>query len=211
MSAGARLTKSVDEVVERLLGGGLAIIPTETVYGIAADATNPEAIEALMEAKGRGPDHPLPVQVFSETEARTLVSSWPAHAGILAERFWPGPLTLVVPKNESISARVSAGGPNVGIRCPDHQLTLEVLRRLGRPVAVPSANVTGQAPALDAQSAMSALPGADLLVLDGGTCPGSEPSTVVSLADDPPVLLRAGALPIERIEEVLGVRVQALA
>jgi len=208
MSAGPRLTRSVDEIVSRLLRGGLAIVPTETVYGLAADVTNPEALDALIALKGRAPDHPLPVQAPSIQIARPLAARWSEEADRLARAFWPGPLTIVVPKAPSVPETVSAGLDTVGIRCPDHPLTLEVLRRLGRPIAVPSANPSGQAPPTDGAGAARAFPDADVPVLDGGPCREGLASTVITVAREAPRILRDGALARADIERVLGVPVQ---
>src|SRR5204862_6826011 len=132
-----------DEVLqaaELLRRGGLVAFPTETVYGLGADATNADAVARIFQVKGRPSANPLICHVADEHVARRFARGWPSAASQLAEKFWPGPLTLVLPKTNEIVPQATAGLPTVGLRAPDHPLTLELLRELGRPLAGPSAN-----------------------------------------------------------------------
>ena len=123
-----------------LRGGGLVAFPTETVYGLGADGLNPEAVARIYAAKGRPTTNPVILHVDGVASARALVSHWPHEAKLLVERFWPGPLTLVLPASEVVPAIVRAGGPSVALRCPAHPVALALIRATGRPLAAPSAN-----------------------------------------------------------------------
>lgn len=198
------------EAADILRGGGVVAIPTETVYGLAADATNAEAVRRIFEIKGRPATNPLIVHVADVEGARACVAEWPDEATRLAERFWPGPLTIVLPKAASIVDEVTAGGPTVGVRVPDHPVTLEVIRDLGRGVCAPSANRSEHVSPTTAQHVRDDLGNSVDLILDGGPCRVGIESTVLSLATPVPTALRPGGVSLEALQEVLGeVRVQA--
>ncbi len=184
-------------VVKCLERGGLVAFPTDTVYGLAASALLPEAITALYEAKGRPEHKPLPILVPSIESLCRIVSAVPARARELAARYWPGPLTLVLPKADTIPDIVTAGRPTVGVRMPDHVVALQILRRCPFPVAVTSANISGQAAPVTAQQVLEQLEGRIDLLVDAGRCPGGVPSTVIDLTQDPPAVLRQGPIVLE--------------
>lgn len=191
---------SVQEAATLIRAGKLVAFPTETVYGLGANALDPAAVARIFEAKGRPKTSPLIVHVDSVEMARGLASEWPPAADILAKRYWPGPLTLVVPKRPSIPDIVSAGLPTVGLRMPAHPLALALIRAAGVPIAAPSANrFTELSPTL-AGHVPEAL--ADY-VLDGGPAHVGIESTVLSLAGAP-TLLRPGVIPLTEIEALIG-------
>ncbi|HEU4561782.1 MAG TPA: L-threonylcarbamoyladenylate synthase, partial [Longimicrobium sp.] len=187
-----------------LRGGGLVAFPTETVYGLGAHALDPEAVSRIYQAKGRPSYNPLIVHVATVDAARALSSAWPAEADRLAERFWPGPLTLVVPKSADIPDAVSAGLETVGIRIPAHPVAHALLEAAGIPLAAPSANrSTGISPTT-AEHVRRSLGDAVDLIVDGGPCVVGIESTVLSLAGPVPTILRPGAIPADALREVLG-------
>jgi L-threonylcarbamoyladenylate synthase len=191
---------SVDEAAALIRAGKLVAFPTETVYGLGANALDATAVARIFEAKGRPKTSPLIVHVDSVEMARGLASHWPPAADILTERYWPGPLTLVVPKRASIPDIVTAGLPTVGLRMPAHPLALELIRAAGVPIAAPSANrFTELSPTL----AGHVPEGLADYVLDGGPARVGIESTVLSLAGAP-ALLRPGVIPLTEIESLIG-------
>jgi L-threonylcarbamoyladenylate synthase len=198
----------MSDAVERLSSGGLVAFPTETVYGLGADALNADAVAKVFSIKGRPSRNPLIVHVADVTMARSVTASWSPQAERLASRFWPGPLTIVVPKAAHVPDLVTAGGPNVAVRCPDHPMALELLRRFGKPLVGPSANPSGRVSPTAAAHVRSYFAPQQVLVLDGGACRAGIESTVVSLADPTrPRLLRPGVIGVEAIAEVLDTKV----
>ncbi len=188
--------------VDRLRAGGLVAFPTETVYGLGADALNPDAVARVFAAKGRPSTNPLIVHVADSAMAQTLASTWPAIADRLAAAFWPGPLTLVLPKAAHIPAPVTAGGPTVAIRAPDHPIALELLRRFGGPLVGPSANRSGRVSPTCAQHVRDSFESSTVLVLDGGDCREGIESTVVDVSRGfgaPIEILRQGVLGPEEL------------
>ena len=189
-----------------LRAGGLVAFPTETVYGLGADALNPQAVARIFAAKGRPPDNPLIVHVTGPEQAGpAVVARWPEAARRLVARFWPGPLTLVLPAGPAVPAAVRAGLPTVAVRCPSHPVARALIAAAGTPVAAPSANRSGRPSPTRADDVWADLgPHLDML-LDAGPVPVGVESTVVDVTVWPPRLLRPGGLPVEAIEEVLGV------
>jgi len=187
-----------------LRGGGLVAFPTETVYGLGADATDDRAVARIFAAKGRPQFNPLIVHVASVDQARAI-GVFNETAEQLAQAFWPGALTLVLPlrANAGIAPLVSAGLPSIAIRVPDHALAQDLLRQVGKPIAAPSANPSGKISPTNAQHVFTGLDGLIEAVLDGGPCPVGLESTIVGLKDGP-TLLRPGGLPAEAIEACLG-------
>ncbi len=191
---------------EHLRAGGLVILPTDTVYGIGCEAADAGAVERLLAAKGRGRRMPPPVLVADPADLDGVVSEVPDAARALMDVFWPGPLTLILTADESLTWDLGETGGTIAVRMPDHELALELLGASG-PLAVTSANPTGAPPATDAASARAAFPGrvraagaaggGDILLLDGGATPGPVPSTIVTLAGvhaRAPRVLRQGVL-----------------
>lgn len=187
-----------------LTSGGLVAFPTETVYGLGADATNDRAVARIFEAKGRPRFNPLIVHVADAEIARQLVD-WSDAAEILASAFWPGPLTLILPLAEGaeVSDLVTGGLPTLAVRMPDHSVARDLLKKVGRPVAAPSANVSGRLSPTSASHVFEGLSGRIEAVLDAGSCAVGLESTIVGLSGAPS-LLRPGGLPIEVIENALG-------
>ena len=194
----------IRQAAQILRSGGLVAFPTETVYGLGADATNADAVERIFTAKGRPGTNPLIVHVADESIARRYAAVWPEKASQLARAFWPGPLTLVLPKSPSIVDRATAGGKTVGLRVPDHPLALELLRAFGGAVAAPSANRSNRVSPTTAQHVRDELGGSVDLILDGGPCRVGIESTVLDLSGDVPAILRPGGLSRERIEAIIG-------
>ncbi|NDY95766.1 L-threonylcarbamoyladenylate synthase [Wenzhouxiangella limi] len=161
--------------------GRLIAIPTETVYGLAAPIDRPELVERIFALKGRPPDHPLIVHVASRAQARVCVSDWPEVADILASHFWPGPLTLVLPRSAAISDRITAGQNTVALRMPDHPVALALIEALDSPVVAPSANLFTRLSPTSAADVTEAFPASEVLVLDGGRCRVGIESTIVAV------------------------------
>lgn len=184
--------------------GELVAFPTETVYGLGANALDAAAVAKIYSAKGRPADSPLIVHVDSIDMARALVSDWPHRADLLTGRFWPGPLTLVLPKLPRIPDSVTAGLQTVGIRMPDNDSALALIREAGVPIAAPSANRFTELSPTTAQHVRESLGDRVALVLDGGATKVGIESTVLSLAGPNARLLRPGMLTKAQIEEVIG-------
>ena len=198
---------SLDKAVELLDGGQLVAIPTETVYGLAADAESESALTLLYQTKGRPSGHPVILHVADRQMAEPYLESPSKVATALMEAFWPGPLTLLLPRSERVSERVTGGRPLVGVRAPDSALTLQLLRRLGRPVVAPSANRFGHISPTLAQHVEQEFEGR-VAVLDGGPCGVGLESTIVKVESSRLVLMRPGQLSRQKIEEVAGLRLE---
>lgn len=190
---------SIATAADTLRAGGLVAFPTETVYGLGADAFNERAVAEVFRLKGRPSNNPLIVHVSDEAMAQRVVREWPREARDLAKKFWPGPLTMVLPKAADVPNAVTGGGPNVAVRCPDHPLALELIRAFGGPIVGPSANPSGKVSPTTAAHVRESFAGVDLMVLDGGACRAGIESTVLSLVDDEPTVLRLGAIPVEEL------------
>lgn len=182
--------------------GELVVLPTDTVYGVGADAFDPAAVRALLRAKGRGRDMPPPVLVSAATTIDALATSVPGYARALVEEFWPGPLTLVLHQQRSLQWDLGETRGTVAVRMPDHPVALEVLERTG-PLAVSSANLSGHPAATTVEEAVDMLGESVAVYVDGGPTPGSEPSTIVDATGAQGRVLRAGALSLERLNAVL--------
>jgi L-threonylcarbamoyladenylate synthase len=190
------------EAAAALRKGELAVMPTDTVYGVAADAFSPAAVATLLAAKGRGRQMPPPVLVGTVRAATALVEDMGAFAKDLIDEFWPGGLTLVMRANRSLAWDLGDTKGTVAVRMPLHEVALELLKETG-PLAVSSANRTGNPPATTVGQALEQLGDAVAVYLDGGPCPGEVPSTIVDLTGSMPRLLRAGVIPVERLREVV--------
>ena len=196
----------IERAGEILRGGGLVGVPTETVYGLAADALNGEAVARIFRAKGRPMDNPLIVHIadFSDIERFSLVREIPESARLLAERFWPGPLTMIMKKGEVIPDEVSAGLDTVAIRYPSHPAARAIIKAAKTPLAAPSANLSGSPSPTTAAHVMNDLSGRIEAVLDGGSCEVGLESTVITLAGEKPRVLRPGGVTVEQLREALG-------
>ena len=189
---------------EILRAGGLVGIPTETVYGLAADALNGEAVAGIFKAKGRPQDNPLIVHICALEQITPLFSSVPASARALAEAFWPGPLTMVLPKAACIPDETSAGLDTVAVRFPSHPVARAVIQAAGTPLAAPSANLSGSPSPTTAQHVLHDMQGRIPAIVDGGPCQVGVESTVVTLATEKPRLLRPGGVTLEQLRAVIG-------
>jgi L-threonylcarbamoyladenylate synthase len=210
------ITRDLDLALDRLRQGGLVAIPTETVYGLAADAEQPDAVRRIFDVKGRPADHPLIVHLggieaidgwIDPSAGERLLGQ--VHA--LATACWPGPLTLLVPRGPRVLDAVTGGRPTVGIRVPAHPLTLELLDRFGGGLAAPSANRFGRVSPTTAAHVLADLAGhldpASDVILDGGACPVGVESTIVDLTVSPPQVLRSGGIDAADVARILSVEV----
>ncbi|MEI7547706.1 MAG: L-threonylcarbamoyladenylate synthase [Actinomycetota bacterium] len=200
---------SVDRALEILRAGGLVAIPTETVYGLAADASNAAAVRRIYAAKGRPERHPLIVHVATAEQLTDWASEVPAAATLLAATCWPGPITLLVPKATHVLDIVTGGLPAVGVRVPAHPLATELLTRFGGGLAAPSANLFGRVSPTTAEHVQADLGDRVDYVLDGGRCPVGVESTIVDCTVNPPQILRPGGIPSEQISALLDGRLAA--
>jgi tRNA threonylcarbamoyl adenosine modification protein (Sua5/YciO/YrdC/YwlC family) len=182
--------------------GELIVLPTDTVYGIGADAFDPAAVRRLLEAKGRGREMPPPVLISAATTLDALAVGVPGYARSLVEHFWPGPLTLVCTQQSSLQWDLGDTRGTVAVRMPDHDVALEILERTG-PLAVSSANLTGRPPAANADEAEEMLGEEVAVIVDGGPARGDQPSTIVDVTGDQGRVLRTGALSLDELNAVL--------
>jgi L-threonylcarbamoyladenylate synthase len=205
--------RDVADAVSVLRRGGLVAFPTETVYGLGADASNPEAVARIFAVKGRPRNHPVIVHLAEAVAVKDWAADVPADAWALADAFWPGPLTLILPRAALVPDAVTGGAGTVGLRVPAQPLALELLEAFGGGVAAPSANRFGRVSPTTAAHVRADL-GTDVdLVLDGGPCAVGVESTIVDLSRGAPRVLRLGGLPVDALSAVLGhaVRVTAVA
>lgn len=192
------------KAAELLANGELVAIPTETVYGLAADARDASAVARIFEAKGRPQDNPLIVHIAKMEQLEGLVRQVPPMAYVLAERFWPGPLTMVMEKSDAIPDITSAGLSTVGIRMPSHPLAREIIARSGCPLAAPSANTSGKPSPTTARDTLEDMKGRIAAIVDGGACTVGVESTVVDMTGAYPKILRPGAITEEMIAQAVG-------
>ena len=182
----------------------LVAIPTETVYGLGADGLNPTAVAKIFAAKGRPQDNPLILHIADAADMEKFCHSIPEAAYRLAERFWPGPLTIVLPARDIVPKCTTAGLPTVAVRCPDNAVTREIIRLAGVPVAAPSANISGKPSTTTAQHVLHDHDGNIAAIVDGGPCQVGVESTIVDLTESRPRLLRPGGITPEQLIAVLG-------
>ncbi len=207
-----RDTKGQQKVIEDQISaaadilrqGGLIGIPTETVYGLGANALDEDAVRKIFEAKGRPQDNPLIIHIPGPQWLPRYCEDVPPLAYTLARKFWPGPLTMILKRKKIIPDATTAGLDTVGVRCPDHQVTLAIIRESGVPIAAPSANTSGRPSCTTAADVMEDMEGKIDAVVDGGPCQVGVESTIIDLTCEPPRLLRPGGLPLEALEDVAG-------
>ncbi len=203
-----KVSSPKDEALERageiLKNGGLAAIPTETVYGLAANALDGEAVKKIYQAKGRPSDNPLIVHIAKFEQWGKLVREIPENAKELAEKYWPGALTIILPKSEIIPDEVSGKLDTVAVRMPSNEIARAIIEKAGVPLAAPSANTSGKPSPTNAKYVLEDLDGKIEMIVDGGDCAVGVESTVITFATEKPKLLRPGAITPEMLESVLG-------
>ena len=207
-----RDTKGQQKEIEDKIGaaakilrdGGLVGIPTETVYGLGANALDGTAVKRIFEAKGRPQDNPLIIHVTGAQWLPRYCADVPPLAYVLARKFWPGPLTMILKRRPIIPDETTAGLDTVAVRCPNHPVTLAIIREAGIPIAAPSANLSGRPSCTTAQAVLEDMDGRISGVVDGGPCAVGVESTILDLTCDPPRLLRPGGLPLEDLERLIG-------
>ena len=187
-----------------LRAGGLVGIPTETVYGLGANGLDGGAVRRIFEAKGRPQDNPLILHLTGAQWLPRYCREIPSMAYVLARKFWPGPLTMILKRGELVPDETTAGLDTVAVRCPNHPVTLAIIREAGVPIAAPSANVSGRPSCTTAQAVMEDMEGKIEGVVDGGPCVVGVESTILDLTCRPPRLLRPGGLPVEELERLIG-------
>lgn len=196
--------QAVEQLAKQIQAGEVVAFPTETVYGLGADASNPEAVAKIFEAKGRPSDNPLIVHVADKDQIKHYVKEIPKYANLLIEAFMPGPLTIILPSNGKIANNVTAGLDSVGIRIPDHPAAQELIRTANLPIAAPSANLSGKPSPTSAIHVFQDLNGKIAAILDGGTTGVGLESTVVDCTGEVPRIMRPGGITKDDIELVLG-------
>ncbi len=198
------ITKDINLAIQTLQKGELVAIPTETVYGLAANALDKTAVAKIYELKKRPIDHPLIVHVHHIEQAKELTTEFPEKALKLAQSFWPGPLTFVLPKSKKVPSLTTGGLQSVAIRCPSHPIAKEVIQKTGFPLAAPSANPFGAISPTTALHVEESFGSLAPLILDGGSSRVGVESTIVGFLDETPTLLRAGGVTLAQIESVIG-------
>jgi L-threonylcarbamoyladenylate synthase len=193
---------AIDAAAQVVQQGLLVVLPTDTVYGVGADAFDHAAVQSLLEAKGRGRDMPPPVLISSATTLEALATGLPSYVEALTEAFWPGPLTLVCTQQASLTWDLGETRGTVAVRMPDHEVALALLERTG-PLAVSSANLSGLPAATEAGEAEGMLGDKVAVILDAGSSPQGEASTILDVRGDRPRVLRRGALAVSAIDDVL--------
>lgn len=192
----------LSQAVKILASGDLVAFPTETVYGLGADGLNPQAVEKIFLAKGRPQDNPLILHISDFSMLEDLSSGDLTQAKILAEKFWPGPMTLVLKKSDLVPDIITGGLDTVALRLPANKIARDLIRKLGRPIAAPSANISGRPSPTDARTSFEDLDGKIPLIIDGGSTDVGLESTVIDLTEEDPVILRPGAITVEMLREV---------
>jgi len=195
---------TLQQAADVILAGGLVAFPTETVYGLGANALDGAAVEGIFRAKGRPATNPVIVHVADVSDVPRVAKAWPATAAALATHFWPGPLTLVLPRREDLPGVVTAGGLTVAVRCPAHPVAAALIRRAGVPIAAPSANRSTELSPTRAEHVAKSLAGRIDMILDGGPCTGGIESTVVDVTQARPRILRPGLVSGTMLEAIVG-------
>ncbi len=200
------IEESLQKAVTLIQQGEVIALPTDTVYGVACDSLNPDAIARLYEVKGRPPQKALPLLLADEAQVNEVAQNVPPLAQVFMARFFPGALTIVLPAQLHLPQILLAGGNTVAVRVPDHPVVREIARRLGRPLAVSSANLSGQPDCRTAQEVATQIGQRVPQILDGGTTANTLPSTVLDLTVSPPRLLREGPITLEQLRAVADVK-----
>lgn len=197
----------ISYAAELIISGKLVAVPTETVYGLSADGLCESAVEDIYNVKGRPETKPISLLVSDMHSTENFCKDIPEAAYVLAEKFWPGPLTMILLKKDIVPDIVTASGKTVGVRCPAHPLTLELLTKCGKPLATPSANISGMPSPKSAADVAKYFDGKIPCIIDGGDCSVGIESTIVDMTSVPPKILRHGGLSQADIENALGMEV----
>ena len=195
--------ESIDLAIKLLKQGEVVGVPTETVYGLAGDCSNPSAIKKIFEAKGRPMDNPLIVHISNLKMLKGIVSQISTDAKTLAHHFWPGPLTIIMPKGDKVCSESCAGLDSVGVRMPENEIARRIIEKSNVAFSAPSANLSGKPSPTNAQDVFNDMKGRIPLIIDGGECINGVESTVISILNDTPIILRPGVITKEDIENVL--------
>ena len=195
--------RAIDEVVQALRCGGLVILPTDTVYGVGCDIWQPEAVARLYWAKRRPRHMAIPILLSSAEYVYRVARDLPERFKLVAARFWPGGLTLILPRHPDVPDIISAGKTTIAVRMPNHPLALRLIERMGGALAVTSANLSGKPASKTVEEALTDLDERVAIALDGGRCLGGVASTIIDLVSDPPRLLREGAVDVKDLRQVL--------
>jgi len=201
----AKIPQNITSCAETIASGGLVAIPTETVYGLGANALDEKAVTKIFRTKGREPDNPLIVHIADPSQVKSLVKKIPENFKILAENFWPGSLTLIMKNNGSIPDNVTAGLDTIAVRMPNHPAALALIRKSGCPIAAPSANLSGSPSPTKAIHVKNDLNGKIPYILDGGDCTVGLESTVLDISEKTPRILRPGGITHDKLTSILGV------
>lgn len=197
-------SEALDRAVRLLLTGELVAFPTDTVYGVGAVSSQADAVARLFTAKLRPEKKPIALLLHPDHDLGRVTLGFPEAARRLAERYWPGGLTIILPRSPDLPDIITAGGSTIGLRVPNHPVALDLLRRIGRPLATTSANLSGSPSPKDASAVLADLSGRIPLIIDGGICPGGVESTVIDLSAPTPLIRRLGAVSQAELEETLG-------
>ena len=205
---GENQTGRIDQASQLLADGELVAIPTETVYGLAGDATNRSAINKIFEVKGRPKNHPLILHLASIDQLNEWAIDIPSSVDTLAKHFWPGPMSLLLKKHPNVLNEITGGSNKICIRIPDHPVTLSLLRKLNKGIVAPSANLFGRVSPTSAKHVLDDLNGKISAILDGGKCEVGLESTIIDLTETKPKILRPGGLSLLEIEKILDQNIQ---
>ena len=202
-SANSDIAKQIQRAVTILQQGGLVAYPTDTVYGLGACMADIAAVDRIFQVKGRPKGMALPVLLANRTQIEEIVTSVSPAARLLADAFFPGALTIVLPKSDAVPDIITGGGKTVAFRIPNHPVPIALIKQLGKPIVGTSANLSGLNSALSAAEVMKQIGDKIDMVIDGGRCPGGTESTVIDLSGDKPVIRRQGAISIEKLRNIL--------
>jgi L-threonylcarbamoyladenylate synthase len=197
------LEKQIKKAISILKKGGVVAYPTDTVYGLGACMTDTAAVDRIFQVKGRPKGMALPVLLADKVQMESILTSVPLSARRLADEFFPGALTIILPKSNSVPDIITGGGRTVAFRIPDHRVPLALIKGLGKPIVGTSANLSGQPSALTAAEVQAQIGDKIDMVIDGGRCPGGIESTVIDLSGKKPVVRRQGAISIEKLRKIL--------
>ncbi|MBR5773732.1 MAG: threonylcarbamoyl-AMP synthase [Clostridia bacterium] len=197
-------SSDISDIAARLRAGELCVVPTETVYGLAANALIPEAVDGIFKAKNRPNDNPLTVHIGAQSDMERFARDIPDSAYLLSQKFWPGPLTMVLLRSDLVPEKISAGAPTVALRMPDNEVACRIITAAGDPIVATSANISGSPSPTTLAHVLDDMGGKVSAIVDGGDLELGIESTVINMLTNPPRILRLGSLGVEEIERVIG-------